>query len=80
MWAVSVTGVIFLKRVLTLSRQTGMYLSNSIIILDFSKSCVRVSIQLVTKLFGGRTMYMYKKRYKKEIKMSLTDSNLNLED
>jgi len=50
MCAISVIGVIFLKRTLMFSRQEGMYLSKSITRLDFSVEFTRVSSQLVTYL------------------------------
>ena len=50
MWEISVTGVIFLKRLRTFSKHEGMYLSNRMIRLVFSAACSPVSNQLVTYL------------------------------
>lgn len=47
---ISAIGVIFLNRVLMLSKQIGTYLSNRMIRFDFSTLLVRVSSQLVTNL------------------------------
>lgn len=63
MCAISVIGVIFLKRTLMFSRHEGMYLSNNITRLDFSVEFTRVSSQLVT--------------YLKRQNMHLKTSNLN---
>lgn len=49
-WFTSTVGVIFLKRVLTISRQVGMYLSKRTTRFDFSDGIALVSSQLVTNL------------------------------
>lgn len=48
MCAISAIGVIFLKRVLIVSKHAGIYLSKNITKFDFSVDIFRVSIQLVT--------------------------------